>query len=127
MSFWVVLVAAGLLALNLVFHPCGRRLCVVEGNDVLGRALEQEPTPRLWSLLGDMSFMDKDYEGSMDAYRRSALSDTASGRAWLMMGYSAIQLEQYAAAIPPLEQASAFGDVGDKASQLLSALRAMTE
>jgi len=98
-----------------------------EARAVLGRALEQEPTPRLWSLLGDMSFMDKDYEGSMDAYRRSALSDTASGRAWLMMGYSAIQLEQYAAAIPPLEQASAFGDVGDKASQLLSALRAMTE
>ncbi len=98
-----------------------------EARAVLGRALEQQPTPRLWSLLGDMSFMDKDYESSMEAYRRSALSDTVSGRAWLMTGYCAIQLERYADAILPLERAAGFDDVGEKAGQLLSALRAMTE
>jgi len=98
-----------------------------EARVVLGRALEQESTPRLWSLLGDMNFMDKDYEGSMEAYRRSAEADTVSGRAWLMMGYCAIQLERYGVAIPPLERAAAFDDVGEKASQLLGALRAMIE
>ncbi len=98
-----------------------------EARAVLARALDLEPTPRLWSLLGDLSFMDKDYEAAMEAYAASAAADSVSGRAWLMMGYSAIQLERYADAVPPLEQAAGFEDVGEKAGRLLSALRSMTQ
>ncbi|MBD3347731.1 MAG: hypothetical protein GF400_00875, partial [Candidatus Eisenbacteria bacterium] len=85
-----------------------------------------EPTPRLWSLLGDLHFMRKDYAESYEAYRQSAAMDTTSGRPLLMMGYCAIQLEKNEDAISALERAVEYPDERGKANQLLLALKQLT-
>ena len=95
--------------------------------DAIHRALDQEPTARLWSLLGDLHFMRKEYEESYDAYGHSAEVDTTSGRALLMMGYCAIQMERHGEAMAALERAVEFPDESGKANQLLSALRQLAE
>jgi tetratricopeptide (TPR) repeat protein len=93
----------------------------------LNRALAQEPTAQLWSLLGDLNFMSKEYESAFDAYANCVASDTTFARGYLMMGYCAMQLDRMADAIPPLERAARFPEQSGKASQLLAALRSLTE
>jgi tetratricopeptide (TPR) repeat protein len=91
----------------------------------LERALGREPSPRLWSLLGDLCFMDNDHSGAYDAYSRCAEDAPESARAALMMGYCAIQLERNEEAIAALERAAASPEQAGKARQLLDALRAL--
>jgi tetratricopeptide (TPR) repeat protein len=91
----------------------------------LDRALDRQPTPRLWSLLGDLHFMRRDYDRSLGAYARCVEADSTFARAHLMMGYCAIQLDRPADAIDPLERAAAFPEQSDKAGRLLSAVRAL--
>lgn len=95
--------------------------------EAINRALDEEPTPRLWSLLGDLHFMRKDYEASFEAYRRCAEADPEFARAYLMMGYCAIQMERMADAVAPLERAAEFPDQSAKAGQLLAAVKQLIE
>jgi len=92
----------------------------------LHSALERDPTPRLWSLLGDLCFMDGDYDGAFVAYSRCTDADPEAARAFLMAGYCAIQLERNTDAITALERAANFPDQADRASQLLTAVRSLT-
>jgi tetratricopeptide (TPR) repeat protein len=89
----------------------------------LDRALERDPTPRLWSLLGDLHFMRRSYEESYEAYRNCVEADSTVARAHLMMGYCAIQLERTADAVRALERAAGFPELGRKANQLLATVR----
>jgi tetratricopeptide (TPR) repeat protein len=89
----------------------------------LDSALALEPTPRLWSLLGDLHFMQKDYSESYDAYARCVEADPEYDRAYLMMGYCAMQLEQNERALAALEKAAEFPDQAAKANQLMAAVR----
>jgi len=89
----------------------------------LDRALDLEPTARLWSLLGDLHFMQKSYQDSYDAYARCIETDAEYERAYLMMGYCAMQLEQNDRALAALEKAAEFPEQAAKANQLMAAVR----
>jgi tetratricopeptide (TPR) repeat protein len=91
----------------------------------LERALEREPSSRLWSLLGDLCFMDDDHAGAYDAYAQCDEGSPEAPRAALMMGYCAIQLDRNDDAIAALERAAASPEQAGKATQLLSALRSL--
>lgn len=94
-----------------------------EAFDALDRALQLEPTARLLSLLGDLHFMQKNYQEAYDAYSRCAEADAAYERAYLMMGYCAMQLEHTGNALAALEKAVEFPDLASKAHQLMAAVR----
>jgi tetratricopeptide (TPR) repeat protein len=94
-----------------------------EAFEALDRALTIEPTPRLWSLLGDLHFMQKDYQESYDAYVRCVGIDPEYERAYLMMGYCAMQLEHTENALTALEKAAEFPDQAAKANQLIAAVK----
>jgi tetratricopeptide (TPR) repeat protein len=94
-----------------------------EAFEALNRALTIEPTPRLWSLLGDLHFMRKDYQESYDAYVRCVGIDPEYERAYLMMGYCAMQLEHTENALTALERAAEFPDQAAKANQLIAAVK----
>lgn len=94
-----------------------------EAFSALDRALSMEPTARLWSLLGDLHFMQKDYQDSYDAYADCVEADPEHERAYLMMGYCAMQLEHTADALAALERAAEFPDQAAKASQLIAAVK----
>ena len=81
------------------------------------------PTPRLWSLLGDLHFMQKDYQESYDAYVRCVGIDPEYERAYLMMGYCAMQLEHTENALAALERAAEFPEQAAKANQLIAAVK----
>jgi tetratricopeptide (TPR) repeat protein len=90
---------------------------------VLTRAVREEPTARLYSLLGDLQFMRKDYAASYDAFEQCVRMDPQEGRAYLMMGYCAMELERNHDAVDNLERALAFEDVAERAQSLLERAR----
>ncbi len=94
-----------------------------EAFDALDRALRMEPTPRLWSLLGDLHFMQKNYQEAYDAYSSCVETDPGYERAYLMMGYCAMQLEHTGNALAALEKAAEFPDQAARANQLIAAMR----
>ncbi len=96
-----------------------------EAEAALGRAIEQDPTARLWSLLGDLHFMRSDYGPAYDAYASAAEADSTFSRSFLMMGYCAIQLERPDDAMASLRVAQTFPDQADKAEKLMAAIEAV--
>jgi tetratricopeptide (TPR) repeat protein len=85
----------------------------------LTRALEQEPTPRLWSLHGDLNFMQERYDDAYEAYRKSTEMDPEGGRAYLMMAYCAMELGNKDEAKNQLKMAAGYPDQSEKAAEIL--------
>jgi tetratricopeptide (TPR) repeat protein len=94
-----------------------------EAFDALDRALQMEPTPRLWSLLGDLHFMQKNHQEAYNAYSSCVEADPGYERAHLMMGYCAMQLEHTGNALAALEKAAEFPDQAAKANELIAVVR----
>jgi hypothetical protein len=88
--------------------------------NTLTRALEKEPTPRLWSLFGDLNFMERKYEEACQAYKNSAELDAEDGRAYLMMAYCAMEIGNKDEAVAQLQLASNFPKQKSKAKEILS-------
>ncbi len=93
--------------------------------NTLQRAIDKEPTPRLWSLMGDLHYMDKDYRASYVAFEQCARLDPENGRPYLMMGYCSIEMANYDEAIEKLEMATDFPDQEKRALQLVKRARIM--
>jgi tetratricopeptide (TPR) repeat protein len=89
----------------------------------LKRALEAEPTARLWSLLGDLYYMEKDYAEAYVAYSSCTELDPDQGRAFLMMGFCALEMGKVNEAVDNLELASRFTDQKEMANTLLKKAR----
>jgi len=60
--------------------------------EILRLALSNEPTARLWSLLGDHYYLEEEFQKSYDAFAESARLDEGEGRAFLMMAYNALAI-----------------------------------
>lgn len=90
----------------------------------LEQALASQPSARLWSLLGDLHYLDGDYAEAMAAYGRSSALDPESGRVLLMQGFCAFELGRGEEAAGLLEQAAAFPEQAEPAGRLLARLRA---
>jgi Flp pilus assembly protein TadD len=86
----------------------------------LKTALGRKETVRLWSLLGDLEYLDEDYEAALTAFDRSCELDPEFGRGWLMMGYCALELERETEARRHLEKAAEFPGQASGARSLLS-------
>jgi tetratricopeptide (TPR) repeat protein len=98
-----------------------------EALHTLERAIEEEPTPRLWSLLGDLYYMERSYRDSMEAFGKCAELDKNHSRAYVMMGYCALELWDIDQAIAHFETASGFEDQRDSALQLIARLNLMRQ
>jgi len=92
-------------------------------DSTIARALEAAPSVRLYSLLGDLRLMEREYQKAYDAYSRCAEMDTTRGRPHLMMGYCAYELGQMDRAVAELERASRYGDSEKTAVDLLARIR----
>lgn len=93
--------------------------------ETLERAIENEPTSRLWSLLGDLHLMERSFERAYSAYQKSADMDSTRGRPDLMMGYCAYELGRIGDAERHLERAAKFEETGKSASELLVRIRSI--
>jgi tetratricopeptide (TPR) repeat protein len=90
-----------------------------QARKTLTEALKDKPTPNLWSLVGDLNYMEEDFEGAYYAFEESARLDPKDGRAYLMMGYCALQSNKKKQAVQALEKAKGFPKQKELAGQLL--------
>jgi tetratricopeptide (TPR) repeat protein len=93
--------------------------------ETIERAIAEEPSARLWSLKGDLHYMEQDYARSYDAFGKCAELDPQNGRAYLMMGYCAIEMARYDEAIAKLELAAGFPEQEETALLLARRARLM--
>jgi tetratricopeptide (TPR) repeat protein len=93
----------------------------------LNRALERQPSARLWSLLGDLYYMEENYEASMDAFRNCSELDEKHARSYLMMGYCALELGEVQEAVTQFELAANFPDQEEKARRLIERVKYMQQ
>lgn len=105
----------------LAAHEIDRALSAIE------HALERSPTPRLYSLLGDLYYMERRYEDSYRAFERCVQIDSSQARSYLMMAYCAIELERYTGALAHLEQAAAFPEYEARATDLIKPIQTMLD
>ncbi len=85
----------------------------------LERGLKKEPTVRLWSLLGDVHYLRRDYAAAAQSYQQVVAMDPDRGRGYLMLGYCAIEMGQRQVAIANLRVASTYTDQEAMAQALL--------
>jgi tetratricopeptide (TPR) repeat protein len=90
-----------------------------EALQVLRAALEKAPTPRLWSLVGDVHYLRQEYAEALAAFGHVAAAGDETGRAWLMQGYCALELGHRSEALDLLARASTFPDQQDLAQRLI--------
>lgn len=93
--------------------------------NILREGLQARPTPRLWSLLGDVHYLRKDYAAAAEAFNELARVDPQNGRALLMVGYCQIELGNRGLAIQNLVAAAKFEEQSDLAERLLMRARKM--
>jgi predicted Zn-dependent protease len=86
---------------------------------VLEKEIAEEPTFRLYSLLGDLHFMEKRFEPAYEAFARCVELDPEEGRPWLMMGYCAMELERWDDSLLYLTRASEYEDYNERANSLI--------
>lgn len=77
-------------------------------------ALGEKETVGLWSLLGDLEYMDGEFEAALTAFGRACELDQDFGRGWLMMGYCAIELGREDEALRHLDKAAEFPGLAAK-------------
>ena len=90
--------------------------------DVLERGVDQHPTFRLWWLLAGAYYEREDFEKALAAFEQCNRSNPTHGRAFLMKGYCALQLDQLAAAEAAFTQAARFTGQQAEAEQRLEEL-----
>lgn len=91
----------------------------------LQAGLRAHPTLRLWSLLGDVHYLRKDFTAAAAAFTKVAELDPDSGRALLMIGYCHLEQGNRGLAIQHLVAAARFEDQADLAERLLMRARMM--
>ncbi len=93
-----------------------------EARRTLTEALKKRPTATLWSLAGDLNYMEEDFDGAYHAFEQSARLDPKDGRAYLMMGTCALQAHRRREAAEALNKAKGFPEQRKMAMQLLKYL-----
>jgi tetratricopeptide (TPR) repeat protein len=95
-------------------RPDAARETMLEGPEPLA-------CPTVWLALGRAYYDRGDWEKALDAFSRSARLGPEDGRAHLMLGHCALQLQKKEIAVAALRKASEFKEYRQQASRLLEA------
>jgi tetratricopeptide (TPR) repeat protein len=88
---------------------------------VLEQAIEGEASPNLWLAMGRAFYEKGEYERGYEIFNRCSQMAPQDGRAYLMMGYCALQMQKKDAAVTALRKACQFQDHRRQAQELLDA------
>ncbi len=87
--------------------------------EVLDRALEKKPTSGLWFMMGQVLYEQGNFDKAYNAFNQSARLNCKNGRAYLMMGYCALQMDKKEAARTAFQKATRFPKQRKVAKELL--------
>jgi tetratricopeptide (TPR) repeat protein len=87
--------------------------------EVLDRALEKKSTSGLWFMMGHVLYEQDNFDKAYNAFDQSARLNSKNGRAYLMMGYCALQMDKKEAARTAFQKATRFPKQRKIAKELL--------
>ncbi|MBW1963252.1 MAG: tetratricopeptide repeat protein, partial [Deltaproteobacteria bacterium] len=93
--------------------------------NVLNQALEEKSTSGLWFMMGRIRYEKEEFDKAYNAFKKSAQMDPKDGRAYLMMGYCALQIHKKDAARMAFQKATKFRDQRKRAKELLKELASL--
>ncbi len=76
--------------------------------EVLDRALEKKATSGLWFTMGQVLYEQGNFDKAYNAFNQSARLNSKNGRAYLMMGYCALQMDKTETARSAFQKATRF-------------------
>lgn len=76
--------------------------------DILTLAIKKKPTHGLWFMMGQVFYQQERFDNAYNAFAQSAGLDAANGRSYLLMGYSALNMNKNGAAKKAFEKAAGF-------------------
>ena len=94
-----------------------------EARATLEDALKSNPTSRLWSLLGDLHYMEQRYRDAHDCYREASVLDPGQSRPYVMMAYCSLELKDHSDALVQLAEAAHFPEAKERADDLAKRIR----
>jgi tetratricopeptide (TPR) repeat protein len=86
---------------------------------VLNKTLGEEPTFKLWSLLGDLQVMEKHFDEAYKAFSECVKLMPTEARPYIMLGYCALELNQPDLAMTHLTVAAANEEYSERAQMLI--------
>jgi tetratricopeptide (TPR) repeat protein len=86
---------------------------------VLTEGIQNSPTFRLWSLLGDLHVMQKEFQRAYEAFEQCVALSPDELRPQFMMGYCALELGRTDDAIGHLARAAESDDYAERAQMLI--------
>lgn len=98
-----------------------------KAREMANRAINKNPTAKLWSLLGQIFYKQVRYDNAFQAFGQSARLDPKNGEYPLMMGYCALQLQDKDKALLALKKASQFPRQRKIAKELLKQVASWKE
>ena len=95
--------------------------------EVLDRALEKKPTSKLWFMMGQVLYEEEEFDKAYNAFNQSARIDPKNGRAYLMMGYCALQMDKKETARSAFQKATRFPRQRKIAKELLKQVASLSK
>ncbi|MEA3415511.1 MAG: tetratricopeptide repeat protein [Thermodesulfobacteriota bacterium] len=95
--------------------------------EVLDRALEKKPTSGHWFMMGQALYEEENFDKAYNAFNQSACLNSKNGRAYLMMGYCALQMDKKEAARTAFQKASRFPKQRKMAKELLKQVASLSK
>jgi predicted Zn-dependent protease len=93
--------------------------------EVLDKGLKEMPTFRLWSLLGDLQVMEKNFGDAYRAFTECTKLSPDQPRPYLMLGYCAIEMNDPTLALSHLDRIAANEEFADRAQMLIQRAQIM--
>ena len=94
--------------------------------NALNRALEKKATSKLWFMMGQVLYEEEDFDKAYNAFDQSTRLDSKNGRAYLMMGYCAMQMAKKDTARSALQKATRFPKQRKMAKELLKQIASIS-
>ena len=95
--------------------------------EVLDRALEKKPTSGLWFTMGQVLYEQGNFDKAYNAFNQSARLNSKNGRAYLMMGYCALQMDKKETARSAFQKATRFPKQRKIAKELLKQVASLSK
>ena len=87
--------------------------------ETLNRIIEKKPTSNLWFMMGQIFYQKYNFEKACKAFNQSVILNPKNGRAYLMIGYCALQMDKKETAMTAFQKAACFPKQKKMAKKLL--------
>ncbi|MCD6353455.1 MAG: tetratricopeptide repeat protein [Proteobacteria bacterium] len=97
-----------------------------KAKEALKQALKKKPTYKLWSMLGHVLYEEENFDKAYRAFKQAARLNRKDGKAHLIMGYCALQMDKKNMARAAFQKAASFPKQRKTAKELLGQIASLS-